>query len=217
MTVDLSIYLVTDSGQAARCGRSMVHTVQEAVAGGVTTVQVREKNAEAHDVLRLVEALADRLPAHVTLLINDRVDVFLAARARGVRVNGVHVGQRDLPVEDVRALVGPHAVIGLTANTAAELAAAQASPARVDYVGIGAVRDTDSKPDAPTAIGVAAVAQLAGTCSLPAVAIGGIVPPDLAPLRSAGLAGAAVMSWVCAAQDPRRSATELAKAWRVAA
>ncbi len=217
MTVDLSIYLVTDSVQAQRCGRSMVQTVQEAIAGGVTTVQVREKHAEAHDVLRLVEALADRIPAHVSLLINDRIDVFQVARARGLRVDGVHVGQRDLPVEEVRALIGPHAVIGLTAGTAAELAAAQASPARVDYVGIGAVRETNSKSDAPAAIGVAAVARLADGCSLPAVAIGGIVPPDLAPLRSAGLAGAAVMSWVCASRDPRRAATELAEAWRVAA
>lgn len=217
MTLDLSIYLVTDSSQTRRCGRSVVRTVQEAVAGGVTTVQVREKHAEAREVLNLVEALVGRLPAHVTVLINDRIDIYQVAKARGVRVGGVHVGQRDLPVEEVRALVGAEAVIGLTANTPDDLTAAQTSPARVDYVGIGVVRETVSKDNAPAVIGVAGVARLAGGCSLPAVAIGGIVPTDLASLRSAGLAGAAVMSWVCASDDPRRSASELRQAWQVAA
>lgn len=217
MTLDLSIYLVTDSSQTRRCGRSVVRTVQEAVAGGVTTVQVREKHAEAREVLNLVEALVGRLPAHVTVLINDRIDIYQVAKARGMRVGGVHVGQRDLPVEEVRALVGAEAVIGLTANTPDDLTAAQTSPARVDYVGIGVVRETASKDNAPAVIGVAGVALLAGGCSLPAVAIGGIVPTDLAPLRSAGLAGAAVMSWVCASGDPRRSASELRQAWQVAA
>ncbi|MDN5895538.1 MAG: thiamine phosphate synthase [Nocardioides sp.] len=217
MRLDLSIYLVTDSAQARRHGRNLVETVREAVAGGVTAVQVREKHAEAHDVLQLVEVLTDQLPAHVSLLVNDRIDIFQVARSRGARVAGVHVGQRDLPVEDVRELVGPEAVIGLTANTASELVAAETSAARIDYVGIGAVRATTSKPDAPSAIGIAGVARLARGCSLPAVAIGGIVPDDLAPLRSAGLAGAAVVSWVCASSDPRLSATALARAWRAAA
>ncbi len=212
--LDLSIYLVTDSAQTAARGRGVAETVIEAVAGGVTAVQVREKYADARDVLQLIEALSQRLPVRVPLLVNDRIDVFQVARSRGMRVTGVHVGQRDLPAEDVRGMVGPDAVIGMTANTAGELAAAQASPAGIDYVGIGSVRGTTSKPDAPPAIGVAGVAGLARGCSLPAVAIGGILPGDMAPLRSSGLAGAAVVSWVCASPDPRVAATELAHAWR---
>lgn len=217
MSVDLSVYLVTDAAQCARRGRDLVTTVCEAVAGGVTAVQVREKHAEAGEVLRLVLALADRLPARVALLVNDRVDVYLAARRRGARVTGVHVGQRDLPAAEVRALVGPDALIGLSASTAAQLAAAEADPARVGYVGIGAVRATGTKPDAPPAAGVAGVADLARGCALPAVAIGGVVADDLPHLRSGGLAGAAVVSWVCAAPDPRASARELADAWGAAA
>ncbi|MGJ9422570.1 bifunctional hydroxymethylpyrimidine kinase/phosphomethylpyrimidine kinase [Aeromicrobium sp. CF3.5] len=211
--MDLSIYLVTDAAQVERGGRDLVDVVVEAVAGGVTAVQVREKHADVHDVVRLVEALSRRLPAHVALFVNDRVDVFLAARARGARVTGVHVGQQDLPVEEVRALVGPDAVIGLTANTPEDLAAAETSPAGVGYVGIGIVRQTGSKFDAPPTLGVKGVAALARSCALPAVAIGGIVPDDLRALRSGGLAGAAVVSWVCASPDPRTAAAELARAW----
>lgn len=214
MTTDLSIYLVTDSSQAARAGHDIVDTVLEAVAGGVTAVQLREKHADARRALQLVEALAERLPERVALLVNDRVDVFLAARARGARVTGVHVGQRDLPVDDVRALIGAEAVIGLTANTAGDLTAAAASRARIDYVGIGTVRETVSKPDAPPPLGVSGVVALASRCPMPAVAIGGITPEDLPALRAGGLAGAAVVSWVCASADPRAAAGELASAWR---
>ncbi|QZY52448.1 thiamine phosphate synthase [Leucobacter tenebrionis] len=213
MTLDLSVYLVTDSAQAARSGRDIVDVVLEAVAGGVTTVQVREKHADTRRVLQLVEALADRLPPRVALFVNDRVDVFLAARAHGARVTGVHVGQSDLPVEDVRALIGAEPVIGLTANTPGDLSATVSSAARVGYVGIGTVRDTVSKADAPPPLGVSGVIALASECALPAVAIGGVTPDDLPALRAGGVAGAAVVSWVCASADPRASARALAAAW----
>lgn len=211
--VDLSIYLVTDGAQAAGRGHDITAVVEEAVAGGVTTVQVREKHAPAREVLALVETLVERLPGHVPVLVNDRVDVFCAARARGVGVAGVHIGQGDLPVEVVRELVGPDAIIGLTANTAAEIAAAEAADVRIDYVGIGVVRATSSKADAPEAIGVAGVGALARGTALPAVAIGGIVVDDVPGLRTEGLAGVAVVSWICAADNPRTAAEELTRAW----
>lgn len=214
MNLDLSIYLVTDATQAARAGHRIVDVVAEAVRGGVTTVQVREKYADARGVLQLVEALSAQLPEHVALFVNDRIDVFLAARARGARVTGVHIGQEDLTAEDVRAMIGPEPLIGLTANTSAELAAAVASPAGVAYVGIGSVRDTGSKPDAAPSLGVDGVVALARECSLPAVAIGGVLPDDLPALRAGGVAGAAVVSWICAASDPRVAAHQLTQAWK---
>lgn len=217
MSVDLSIYLVTEPDPRRRQGRALVETVAAAVAGGVTVVQLRDKDVDDNAMLQLVEALSRSLPGHVPLLINDRVDVFVEAKARGLRVAGVHVGQDDLPVEQVRARIGPDAVLGLTANTEAELAGAAASAIRIDYVGIGVVRTTASKPDAPPPLGVAGVVRLAGGCPLPAVAIGGIEPTDLAPLRAGGLAGAAVVSWICAADDPRAAAVNLAEAWQAAA
>lgn len=214
MTPDLSIYLVTDSSQAARVGHDIVDVVLEAVSGGITAVQVREKHVDARQVLQLVETLADRLPERVALFVNDRIDVFLAARAHGARVTGVHVGQQDLPVEDVRALIGAEPVIGLTANTRTALEAVAASTARVGYVGIGTVRATWSKADAPPPLGVSGVAALARSCSAPAVAIGGVVPTDLPALRAGGVAGAAIVSWICSSADPRVSADELASAWQ---
>ncbi|MFT3715926.1 MAG: thiamine phosphate synthase [Gordonia sp. (in: high G+C Gram-positive bacteria)] len=212
MTLDLSLYLVTDSAQIAAAGNDPVDAVAAAaVDGGVTVVQVREKHAPARQVLEFVEALSACLPDRVGIIVNDRVDVFLAARERGARVTGVHVGQRDVPVETVRALVGPEAVIGVSAGTVDHLAAA--ARGSVDYVGIGPVHATTSKADAADPIGVDRAAQLAGTVPLPAVAIGGLGPNDVAPLRSGGLDGVAVVSYICGAPDPRAAAAELAAQW----
>ncbi|MDR0417358.1 MAG: thiamine phosphate synthase [Propionibacteriaceae bacterium] len=215
MTVawDWSVYLVTDSGQCRAAGRGVVETVAAAVRGGVSAVQLRDKDLDAEAFTDLAVATAAVLPATVPLIVNDRVDVFLAARARGAAVAGVHVGQDDLSVEAVRRLVGPTAVIGLSAATPAELAAAASSAARVGYVGLGAVRATRSKADAPPSLGVDGAVRRAAGCPLPVVAIGGIGPDDLPALRAGGLAGAAVVSWVCAAADPERAAAVLRRAW----
>ncbi len=214
MMLDLSVYLVTDSAACRSAGRTVTATVAEAVAGGVTCVQVREKHASARDVLQLLTALGELLPEPVALFVNDRIDVFAAARARGVRVTGVHVGQSDLPVSAVRALVGPDALIGLSASTPTQLEAAAADPAGVAYVGIGALHPTTTKPDAPEPLGHEGFARLCAVSPLPAVAIGGVTAADLPRLRAAGAAGGAVSSAVCAAPVARSAAARLAAAWR---
>lgn len=213
MTVDLSLYLVTDSRLATLAGHDLVDVVRSAVAGGVTTVQVREKDAPAGDFLHTVLRIAEVLPASAALIVNDRVDVFLAARDRGARVAGVHVGQSDLPAEATRALIGPHAILGVSASTVEQLAAAK--DAGADYVGIGAVHTTRTKTDAPPAIGVDGFAALVAASALPAVAIGGVTAADLPGLRAAGAAGAAVVSAICSATDPEAAARELRAAWEV--
>jgi thiamine-phosphate diphosphorylase len=210
--VDLSVYLVTDALQVAARGRDLVSTVRAAVSGGVTAVQVREKEAPARQFLETVEALSAVLPPVVSLIVNDRVDVFLAARARGVRVNGVHVGQADLPVGVVRTLVGEYAVLGLSAATPDELTAATTTGG-VDYVGIGALHGTATKLDAPPALGIAGFTRLARSTRLPAVAIGGVTTADMAALRRGGAAGAAIVSGICAAPDPTAAARAYAAAW----
>ncbi|MFI9028188.1 thiamine phosphate synthase [Streptomyces sp. NPDC053560] len=210
---DLSVYLVTDAAQAAACGRDVPGTVAEAVAGGVTAVQVREKDTAARDFLETVVRIAAVLPERVALFVNDRVDVFLAARAAGARVTGVHVGQSDLPVAAVRSLVGPDAVIGLSAAAEEELRAAAKEPARVDYVGIGALHATRTKADAPPELGVEGFGRLALPTPLPAVAIGGVTVADMPLLRAAGAAGGAVVSGICAAAEPRAAARAYAQAW----
>lgn len=213
MNPDLSLYLVTDSGQAAAAGRSIVDVVRRAVSGGVSAVQVREKETAAREFLDTVLRIADVLPDTVALIVNDRVDVFLAARAAGRRLTGVHVGQSDLPVGAVRDLIGGDAIIGLSASTDAQLRRAAEDPALVDYVGIGALHATRTKSDAPPALGLAEFARLVGVSTLPAVAIGGIGLRDLAALRECGAAGVAVVSAICAAPHPKQAALQLRAAW----
>lgn len=213
MSLDLSLYLVTDSAQAAAAEHCLVDVVRRAVAGGVSAVQVREKDASGRYFLDTVLRIADVLPDPVALIVNDRVDVFLAARAAGRRVTGVHVGQSDLPVGAVRELIGEDAVLGLSAATPDQLRQAADEDARVDYVGIGALHTTRTKRDAPPALGLAEFARLVGLSALPAVAIGGVGVTDLAALRRSGAAGAAVVSAICAAPDPEHAARELRAAW----
>ncbi len=189
--------------------------MQAATANGVTAVQVREKDAPARRFLDTVVRLARVIPADVALIVNDRVDVFLAARAAGERVAGVHVGQSDLPAAAVRELIGAAAVLGLSASTPEQLAAA-ADSGLVDYVGIGALHATATKADAPPPLGLTEFARLAGLSALPAVAIGGVTAPDLGPLRRAGAAGAAVVSAICAAPDPGGAARQLRATWDAA-
>ncbi|MGW1818578.1 thiamine phosphate synthase [Streptomyces sp. NPDC002125] len=211
--VDLSVYLVTDAAQCAARGRSVAETVALAVAGGVTAVQVREKYAAGREFLRTVLEVEAVLPEGVALIVNDRVDVFLAARAAGARVTGVHVGQSDLPPAAVRELIGEHTVLGLSAATPGQLRAAAEDAARVDHVGIGALHTTRTKADAPAALGHAGFTRLARISALPAVAIGGVTPADLPVLRAAGAVGAAVVSGICAAEDPLASARAYSGAW----
>lgn len=215
MRFDLSTYFVTDSAQCASVGHTLIDTVQQAIAGGVSMVQVREKDASARDFLHVVQAVAAVVPEYVTLVVNDRVDVYLAARATGTRLSGMHIGQSELPPELVRQLIGPDAIIGQSAATAETLAAATQCGV-VDYVGIGPLHDTTSKKNAPAGRGLAALAALRKHTPLPAVAIGGITAADLAGLRQAGFNGAAVVGAICKAQDARAAAAALAQAWKEA-
>ena len=211
MTVDLSLYLVVDRPQLERAGHDPVTAVRDAVAGGVTPVQVRDKDRSTRDTLAFCAALAETLPPSVAIIVDDRVDVVLAARADGVALAGVHVGQSDLPARLVRRLLGTDALVGVSAQSTAMAREAEAEGA--DYLGIGAVHATRTKADAPTAIGVDGVAAVAAATALPAVAIGGITTEDLPALRAAGLDGAAVVSAICSAPSPFDAAAALRRAW----
>ena len=209
---NLSVYLVTDEGQCRSRGRSVLQTVEAAVDGGVTCVQLRAKDTDGGPFLAQVRAVAGAVGDRVPVIVNDRVDVFLAARDLGAPVAGVHVGQSDLPAGVVRALIGDDACIGLSAATPDELRAARAEGA-CDYVGIGVVHDTATKTDAPRGLGADGVARMAALTDLPSVAIGGITAADLPALRAGGLDGAAVVSASCTAEDPRAAAGGLRAAW----
>lgn len=208
----LPLYLVTDTAQCSP--RSVATVAAEAVAGGATMVQVRDKKASARDLLHLLVTVADAVGATVPVLIDDRVDIFLAARASGAKVAGVHVGQSDLPADFVRALVGPGTIVGLSAATRNEIEVAhRLREGTVDYLGVGAVHATATKPDHPEPLGISGFRAVVASCSLPCVAIGGIGGTDVRPLRDAGAAGVAVVSAVCASENPRSAASALKEAW----
>lgn len=214
--IDLSTYLVADA--ASITGRSIADVAAGAVAGGAGVVQVRGKDLSAAALLAAVEACAERIAGRAALLVNDRVDVMLAARAAGVPVDGVHVGQSDLPADRVRALVGADAVVGLSASRPGELAALRRLPAgTVDYLGVGAVRATPTKRDHPTPLGWRGLAEFAALAAdLPCVAIGGVGPGDALEARRAGAAGLAVVRAICAADDPEAAAAALRREWDAA-
>lgn len=210
--MNLGIYLVTDR---ALCGsRGVAETVRAAVDGGVRAVQLRDKDADVDAHLRELERLAEVIQGRALLLVDDRLDAATAARERGLPVDGVHLGQGDVGVQRARTALGPDAVIGLTANTQAHLASAARLPeGTVDYLGIGVIHPTTTKPDHPPALGHDGFRRLAAVAPVPAVAIGGIAVDDVTRLRDDGAAGVAVVSAICAADDPEATARRFVRAW----
>ncbi|MGY1690093.1 thiamine phosphate synthase [Geodermatophilus sp. SYSU D01105] len=208
MRFDPTLYLVTDT--ALSRPRPVADVVRAAVAGGVTAVQVRDKTASRRELLELTRsvqaALADR--RDVPVVVNDAVDVALLAGA-----DGVHVGQDDLPPAEVRRLLGPGVVLGLSVTSAADLDAALAlPPGTVDLVGIGPVWATPTKPDAAPGLGLegtGALTSAARAAGLVAVAIGGIDAARAAEVAATGVDGICVVSAVCGAADPAAAARGL--------
>jgi thiamine-phosphate pyrophosphorylase len=171
------------------------------VRGGVTMVQLREKDTDTRSFLELALALKNLLRGRsIALVINDRMDIALAVNA-----DGLHIGQNDMPLERARALM-PHAFIGLSANTPAHLSAADA--AQADYLGIGPLFAQTTKPDASMPLGVEGFAQLRAQTSKPLIAIGGIKPEHAKAIKAAGANGIAVVSALMSADDPMAVAQE---------
>lgn len=205
MTFDSSAYrlcLVTDRDLAR--GRSLVDVVAAAVAGGVSMVQLREKTATTRVFLEEARALKALLePLHVPLIINDRVDIALAVDAEGV-----HVGQTDMPVDQVRALLPPGRIVGLSITNETQMTAADAR--RADYLGVGPLYLQQTKADASTPLGVEGFRALRAKTRLPVMAIGGLKADNSAPVIAAGADGLAVVSGIVSADDPRAAAAAFA-------
>lgn len=212
MNTDLSVYLVTD---AALCGeRGVAAVVREAVAGGVRIVQLRDKKASDAEIVEQLIELSEITADRAKLVVNDRLDAAVEARRRGARVDGVHLGQGDDSVLRARELLGPDALIGLTANTHEHLDAVRAlPPGTVDHLGVGVIRPTSTKPDHPPALGIEGFRAIAAASPVPCVAIGGVGIDDVDALRDAGAAGIAVVSALCASDDPREAARALRRQW----
>jgi thiamine-phosphate pyrophosphorylase len=198
---DLRLMLVTDPVMTR--ARGLVETVLAAVAGGVTIVQLRDKEAGDDALIAAARALrAALLPLGVPLIVNDRVAVALAAGA-----DGVHIGQDDGDPAAARARLGPDALIGLSVTRAAEIGTVGAGV--VDYVGLGPLFATATKADAAPALGLAGARAIAARLPVPWIAIGGIDANNAADVMAAGAAGVAVVSAICAADDPAEAAADL--------
>lgn len=199
--VDLSLYLVTDPDLCAR--RGLVETVVAAVRGGVSVVQLRDKRASDADLIAQGRALTDALAGSgVPLIINDRIQV-----AAAIGADGVHIGQGDDSVARARALLGAEAVVGLSIQTPDH--ASELDPDDVDYVGIGPVFATTTKPDHARPLGFDGLAEVRAATPLPAVAIGGLKAQHVGSVLRAGCDGLALVSAICAAADPEAAAAEL--------
>lgn len=194
MPFDLSLYLVTDTALCDPLG--IEKTVEAAVQGGITMVQLRDKHASDEHMIAQAKRLKAMLAGSgVPLIINDRLNVALASQA-----DGLHVGQSDMAVQEARHALGQHAIIGLSINTLDQL---QGAPVELlDYVGLGPVFATGSKQDHAQPIGFDGLARLASVCQLPSVAIGGLKAEHTAQVKTAGASGIAVISAICGQPDP---------------
>ena len=199
---DLSLYLVTDRPLSG--GRDMAWIVREAAAGGVTMVQIREKECSTSKFITLARELKTALqPLGIPLIINDRIDVALAVDA-----DGVHIGQSDMPYTMARQLLGPDKIIGLSVETLDEVIAANALD--VDYIGISPVYATPTKTDTLTPFGLEGVAEVLRLTRHRCVAIGGMNRDTIGEVIARGVEGVAVVSAIVAADSPREASEELA-------
>jgi len=196
------LYLVTD--EALCRGRDLCEVVLAAVEGGVTVVQLREKNLDTrHFVERAVKLKKLLSSRHVPLIINDRIDVALAVGA-----DGVHVGQSDMPYEYLSRIIPKQMLVGLSVENMKQ--AEEASRLKVDYLGVSPVFPTTTKTNfKEIPWGLEGLARLRQSTSHALVAIGGINASNAASVILHGADGVAVVSAICSAPDPYQAAIEL--------
>jgi thiamine-phosphate pyrophosphorylase len=193
------LHVITDN----RFGRDPRVTVPVALQAGADVIQVRVKGWTDHQLLELAEQVVALCQSYgAACIVNDRVDVALAAGA-----DGVHLGADDLPVSVARRLLGPDAVVGGTARDAATARALVAAGA--SYLGVGPCFATVTKTGLPDPIGLAGVAAVAAAVEVPIIAIGGVRSDQIAPLRAAGAYGVAVVDAVSGADDQASAVRDL--------
>ncbi|SEK78826.1 thiamine-phosphate diphosphorylase [Carnobacterium iners] len=224
--VDISAYLVI--GPENTKGRSVGIIIKEAVEAGFTFVQVRSKVASARELIQLTREAADAIAEvgkshYVALVVNDRLDVILAARKEGIKVDGIHVGQSDIPVKVCREYLGEDSIIGLSARTTELFEYIKTADASLlDYFGVGPLHETLTKPDCGLDTNgkvltrsFEEIAKLAKLSSIPVVVGGGVKLQDIPQLAQTGVEGFFVVSAVTKADDPKSASAELVDAWKV--
>ena len=200
LAFDLSLYVVV--GPDATAGRDVTTVALAAVRGGATMVQLRYKAGASEIAESAREVIEVLRPTGVPVIINDRVDL-----ARALGAHGAHVGHGDVAPDEARRLLGEDAIVGLSITDPSQLH--DVDPAVVDYLGVGPIFPTRSKPDAAPALGLDTFSAIAGAVRLPVAAIGGITEENAASVIRAGADGLAIISAICAADNPEQAARTL--------
>ena len=198
--IDYSVYLVTDSRDKTE--EEFLAIIEEAIEGGTSIVQLREKTASTKDFYELalkVKEITSRYD--VPLLINDRIDIALA-----IDSEGVHIGQDDMPADIARAIIGDEKILGVSASTVDEAVKAQKDGA--DYIGSGAVFPTSTKDDADS-VSKDELKEIVNSIDIPVVAIGGITLENAQELKDTGISGFSVVSAIMSAKDPKEASQKL--------
>lgn len=222
--LDISAYLVIGQENTTR---PVEEIVAAAVSEGFTCVQIRSKVATAREMIATLDKSAWVIhdlgkSDSVALLVDDRLDVVLAAREAGIKVDGVHVGQSDIPVEVCRKYLGKDSIVGLSARTEELIDYVKtADVSQIDYFGAGPLHATQTKPDCgKTADGrlithdFKEIVELVKVSPKPIVVGGGVKLKDIPELVNTGVQGFFVVSAVASADNPKLAARELVKAWR---
>ncbi len=223
-SLDILAYLVI--GPENTLGRPVADVIAQAIDAGFTCVQVRSKECSARELIECTAQAAKVIEAagktgQVALLVDDRLDVVLACREQGVKVDGIHVGQTDIPVEVCRKLLGPDAIVGLSARADEMLEYVKtADMSLVDYLGVGPLHETPTKKDCGLAAdgtvitkSLTDLAELHAVSPVPIVVGGGVKLADIPLVKGTGVEGFFVVSAVCGASDPKAAAQELVEAW----
>ena len=198
--IDYSVYLVTDSRDKSE--EEFLAIIEEAIKGGTSIVQLREKTASTKDFYELalkVKEITSRYD--VPLLINDRIDIALA-----IDSEGVHIGQDDMPADIARAIIGDEKILGVSASTVDEAVKAQKDGA--DYIGSGAVFPTSTKDDADS-VSKDELKEIVNSIDIPIVAIGGITLENAQELKDTGISGFSVVSAIMSADNPKDASSKL--------
>ena len=223
--LDISAYLVV--GPENTLGRPVRDIVAAAVGAGFACVQIRSKVAGARELIELTRQAAGVIAAagkaeQVALLVDDRLDVVLAARQQGVKVDGIHVGQSDIPPEICRHYLGEQSIVGLSARTDELLSyVKETDVSGVDYFGAGPLHETATKPDCGLDRSGRVITRsldelkaLAACSPIPVVVGGGVKLPDIPALRETGVDGFFVVSAVAGAVNPKEAAHRLVAVWK---
>jgi len=222
---DLSAYFVV--GPENTKGRPVAAIIRDVVEAGFTCVQIRSKVASAREMIQLTGQAAEVIAQsgkseEVALLVDDRLDVILAARKQGIKVDGIHVGQDDLPVDVCREYLGEDSIIGVTARTHELFEYLKtADVSQIDYFGVGPLRETKTKPDCGLDVdgkvitrSFDEIAKIAKISPIPVVVGGGVKLNDIPKLAQTGVNGFFVVSAVSEADDPKQAAVDLVKTWK---